>query len=57
MSQIYHILIKSIFSNFVLDVRYFCGADCGSDYFQVVWKLKIEENRETNGFLWYSETT
>jgi len=52
VNQIDHILVNSRFSNCILDVRTFRGADCGSDHFLVVGKLKVTlkkiENRKEN---------
>ena len=48
--RIDHILVNSRFSNCVLDIRSFRGADCGSDHFLVAGKLKVTlkkiENRK-----------
>ncbi|KAL4084379.1 hypothetical protein QTP88_028202 [Uroleucon formosanum] len=41
INQIDHVLVNARFSNSVLDVRTFHGAECGSDHFLVVGKLKV----------------
>ncbi|VVC38783.1 Endonuclease/exonuclease/phosphatase [Cinara cedri] len=42
INQIDHVLVNTRFSNSVLDVRTFCDAECGSDHFLVVGKLKVK---------------
>lgn len=40
-NQIDHVLVNLTFSNCVLDIRTFRGADCGSHHFLVASKLKV----------------
>ncbi|KAE9524374.1 hypothetical protein AGLY_015211 [Aphis glycines] len=47
-NQIDHILVNERFSNGVLDVRTLSGAECGSDHFLVVGRLKVKLKRRKN---------
>ncbi|KAL4152896.1 hypothetical protein QTP88_000729 [Uroleucon formosanum] len=42
INQIDHVLVNARFSNSILDVRTFRGAECGSDHFLVLGKLKVQ---------------
>jgi hypothetical protein len=42
VNQIDHVLVNARFSNSVLYVRTFRGAECGSNYFLVVERLKVK---------------
>ncbi|KAF0714277.1 ribosome biogenesis protein TSR3 isoform X1, partial [Aphis craccivora] len=42
INQIDHVLVSARFSNSILDVRTFRGAECGSDHFLVFGKLKVK---------------